>query len=145
MKKRIGALFLIVIFTAALLQGCSFGKTAKDKVRDLEFTVVQEEDVPEELKKIIDEKKTQAYELSYSAGDDLFITIGYGEQKTGGYSIAMEELYATDNAIVVSTNLIGPSKDEKVEELPSYPFIVIKTEYMDLTVEYAGIENNFFE
>lgn len=109
---------------------------AKDKVSDMEYTVVPEEEIPEEIKAIIEEKKKQAFQFSYAAGDDLFIVVGYGEQKTGGYSIVVEGLYTTENSVVISTNLMGPGKDEKVEELATYPFIAVKTEYIDKTVVF---------
>lgn len=144
MKKRI--LSMLLLFSMiTFLHGCSFSEVSKDKVRDLEYTVVPEEEIPEELKTIIAEKKEQVFELSFAAGNDLYIVIGYGKQNTGGYSITVEELYATDSKIVVSTNLMGPGKDEKIEETPSYPYIVLKTEYLDLSVEYAGIENELFQ
>ncbi|MFA9463581.1 MAG: protease complex subunit PrcB family protein [Velocimicrobium sp.] len=144
MKKRVSLIVLVLLFVT-IMQGCSFDLVSKDKVRDLSYTIVPEEDVPEELKAIIEEKKAQAFQLSYTADDDLYIVIGYGEQNTGGYSIVLEELYATDNAIMISTNLLGPSKDEDVEEVKTYPYMVVKTEYLDLPVEYLGVENNFAE
>lgn len=143
--KRFVCILLAFVFMASILQGCSFGKVSKDKVRDLDYTVVPEEDIPEELKKIIGEKKTQPFQLSYAAGDELYIAIGYGEQKTGGYSIVMDELYVTEDAVVIGTTLMGPSKDEQVQETPSYPYIVVKTEYLELPVEYLGVENSFSE
>lgn len=144
MKRKVSLLVLAVLLVS-MLQGCSLGSVSKDKVRDLEYTIVPEEDLPEELKTIIEEKKLQVFQLSYAAGDDLYIAIGYGEQPTGGYSIVLEELYAADDAVIVSTNLLGPDKDETVQEALTYPYIVIKTEFLDLPVEYAGIQGNFTE
>ena len=64
----------------------------------------------------------------------LYICSGYGEQATGGYSIAVNELYLTDTAIYVSTSLLGPESADKSNKTPSYPYIVIKMEYLDQTV-----------
>ncbi len=99
-----------------------------DKVRDLEFTVVDEVDLPEEILEYVDGKKTQPIKSTFTTGEYLFIIIGYGEQNTSGYSIAVNELYLGKNAIYVDTSLIGPSKDEMVNETVTYPYIVIKTE-----------------
>ena len=104
------------------------------KLRDLDFTVLSEEKIPEELKSIIEEKKAQPFKLTYSDNEYLFICIGYGEQATGGYSIAVNELYLTDSAIHVNTQLLGPENSERGSNVPSYPFIVIKTEFLDQTV-----------
>lgn len=134
--KKIICQSLIVLFFSVLLSGCSMEDAAKDKVSDMEYTVVPDEDIPEEVKSIIEEKKKVPFQFSYAAGDDLFIVVGYGEQKTGGYSITVEELYTTENSVVISTNLMGPDKDEKVEELATYPYIAVKTEYIDKTVTF---------
>ena len=66
----------------------------------------------------------------------LYICVGYGEQATGGYSITVKELYLTDNAIYVDTNLKGPSPEELQNPVKSYPYIVLKTENMDKTVVF---------
>ena len=144
MKVKI-AIFVIGILLTQMLQGCSFGTASKDKVQDLKYTVVPKEDVPKELAKIIEGKKEQSFQLSYAAGDDLYIAIGYGKQETGGYSITMEELYVTADAIVIAATLMGPKKDEAIEKTPTCPYIVVKTEYLDLPVEYLGVENGFIE
>ena len=60
--------------------------------------------------------------------------MGYGKQESGGYSIAVNELYLTEANVHVDTNLLGPESTEKSNKVPSYPYIVIKTEYLDKTV-----------
>lgn len=122
------------MLVATMLSGCTMLSNERVKLRDLEFTVLSEEKIPEELKTIIEEKKAQAFKLTYSDNEYLYISIGYGEQATGGYSIAVNELYLTDNAIYVNTNLLGPDASEKSNPAASYPYIVIKTEYLDETV-----------
>ena len=106
--------------------------------RDLDFTVLSEEKIPEELKTVIAEKGTEPFQLTYSDNQNLYISIGYGEQKTGGYSIAVDALYLTDDAIHVSTSLLGPDITGQKEGAgkPSTPYIVLKTELLDKTVLY---------
>ena len=58
----------------------------RDKVRDLEFAVVSEAELPEELAKLVAEKKAAPFKLTYSNDQGLYIVVGYGEQATGGYS-----------------------------------------------------------
>ncbi|WP_238726421.1 protease complex subunit PrcB family protein [Diplocloster modestus] len=126
----------ILLAVAGLLTGCSVENTDPVKLKDLEFTVVENAEVPEELLTIIEEKKAANFKLTYEDGGYLYIVAGYGEQNTGGYSIAVNELFLTSNAIYIDTNLIGPSKDEKITEAASYPYIVIKTEYLDKSVVF---------
>lgn len=125
---------LAVLVLSLLLTGCTLLSEERIKLRDLDFTILGEELVPEELKTILEEKKGSAFQLTYSDQANLYICIGYGEQETGGYSIAVNELYLTDSAIYVNASLLGPEASEKENKTPSYPYIVIKTEYLDQTV-----------
>ena len=125
---------MIVTLFAALLTGCTLLSEERVKLKDLDFTVLSEEKISEELLSIINEKKAEPFKLTYSDQDYLYICIGYGEQATGGYSIAVNELYLTDSAIYVNTELLGPEASEKSNATPSYPYIVIKTDYLDQTV-----------
>lgn len=134
MKIRI--LTVLILICSILLSGCSIGTSKTTKLRDLEFTVVSEEKLPEELKQLIDERKSSPFKLTYHDNDYLYIAIGYGEQPTGGYSIAVNELYLTENAIYISTSLLGPGPEDKTGSAPSYPYIVVKTEYLDKEVVF---------
>ena len=120
---------VLLIVGLLLLCGCSLGTGENTKLRDMEFTVLSEEVLPDELKGLITERKKDAFSFTYTDESYLYLCVGYGEQPTGGYSIAV-------NAICVDTCLLGPSPDEKTSDAPSYPYIVIKTEYMDKTVEF---------
>lgn len=85
------------------------GETEKEEDRNnLEFTVVSEDRLPDELKEILDQKKESAFKLTYADEGYLYICVGYGKQESGGYSVTVNELYETDNAIYVNTNLLGP-------------------------------------
>lgn len=128
---------ILCIMTAAavvMLSGCTFLSEERIKLRDLDFTVLSEEKIPEELMEIIEEKKKEPFQITYTDKEYLYICSGYGEQATGGYSIAVNELYLTDTAVYVSTSLLGPESSDKSNATPSYPYIVIKTEYLDQTV-----------
>lgn len=132
MRKIAGKWLMLGIFVMVfgVLAGC--GKSGDSaKVRDLEFTVVDQERLPEELKAIIEEKKTQPFKMTYSDDENLYIVVGYGPQETGGYSIQVKELYLTDNAIVFDTELLGPEKGETVAKETSYPVIVVQTELLE--------------
>lgn len=118
------------------LMGCSASKESKDKVRDLDFTVAGNMDIPEELKKLIAEKQQQPFKLTYSDDQNLFIAVGYGVQPTGGYSISVNDLYLTENSVVINTELKGPEKGENAGTEQSFPYIVIKTKYLENPVVF---------
>lgn len=132
MRKLRGLLLLLMtMITAMGLIGCDTKEDEIKRLKDLEFTVVEDNDIPGELKEIIDEKKEEPFKLSYSNKDYLYIVVGYGKQNSGGYSITVEDLYLTNNAIYIDTNLIGPSKEDMVSQGVTYPYIVVKLEYRD--------------
>ena len=129
-------LLLMIMITALSVVGCKSKDTDVKKIKDLDFTVVEDADLPGELKEIIDEKKEEPFRLSYSNKDNLYIVVGFGKQNSGGYSISVEELYLTSNAIYIDTNLIGPSQDDMVSQGVTYPYVVVKLEYMDERVVF---------
>lgn len=81
-------------------------------------------------------KQNAPFKLTYSDDKNLYIAIGYGEQATGGFSISVNELYLTENSIVVDTELKGPEKGENPGQDKSYPYIVIRTEYLENPVVF---------
>ena len=127
-------LCLLLTGCILILSGCAVLSDEKIKLRDLEFTVLSEEKIPGELMSILEEKKSKTFQITYSDNEFLYICIGYGEQETGGYSIAVNELYLTETNICVNTSLLGPEASNKGNKTPSYPYIVLKTEFLDKTV-----------
>ena len=64
--------------------GCTVTtKEGNEKIKDIEFTVLGEENIPEELKQIIEEKKEKEFKITYQDSDFLYICVGYGRQETG--------------------------------------------------------------
>ena len=124
-------ILIIIVALAVILISCKITGTSSTKVADLDYTVVEDQDVPTELMKIIDEKKENSLRLTYSTKDYIYIVAGYGTQHTSGYSIRLNEIYLGQNAIYVDTNLVGPTKSEEVNKAETYPYIVIKIEKRD--------------
>ncbi|MDD6307538.1 MAG: protease complex subunit PrcB family protein [Clostridiales bacterium] len=135
MKKKIEA-FILMMVLGCLFCGCSIEETNGTKISDLTYTIVEEKDLPEELRTQIEEKKAANFKMTYELDDDLYIVHGYGEQATGGYSIRIKELYLTSNAIVFDTELVGPRKGENASQSPSFPYIVVRTDYREENVVF---------
>lgn len=106
------------------------------KLEDIKFTVLSEDEIPEELKTQIEERKQEEFKLTYSDDASLYIARGYGKQESGGYSISVDELYFTENAVFIHTSLIGPSASEQVENSESFPYVVVKMELTDKNVVF---------
>ncbi|MDE6635747.1 MAG: protease complex subunit PrcB family protein [Lachnospiraceae bacterium] len=135
MVKRIICVFLLVSMCMGMT-GCQMQEMSNDKVRDIDYTVVPEAELPETLRNAIEEKKKEPFRLSYSDNEELYLVVGYGEQMSGGYSIVVDSLYQTDNTIVFGTTLNGPEDDADVKEAPTYPFLVVKMEFLDCEIIY---------
>lgn len=132
MKKRVISAAVLLMLLLCILVGCS-GKQ-REKLRDLDATIISEEALPGELKAIIDEKKALPFQITFSDREKLYICIGYGKQETGGYSIALNELYLTEGAVYVSTTLLGPDVSQQAKKTATYPYIVIQTELVEQPV-----------
>ncbi|MEE1314276.1 MAG: protease complex subunit PrcB family protein [Faecalimonas sp.] len=125
----------VILFFSILFSVCACAKKmATEKIRDIEFTVVEEKNIPEELKTMMEGK--EVFKLTYADQGSLYVAVGYGKQPTSGYSIAVKECYETENAIYVHTNLIGPAKEERIVETATYPYLVIKLEFVDKNVVF---------
>ena len=131
-KKYLLLLPLIVL----ILTACSVRKADDKKLRDVEFTVLDKEDVPEEFMAKIEEAKEGQVKLSYADRGYLYIARGYGQKDTSGYSVEVRRCYETENEIHVETGLLGPGKEEKILKKKTCPYVVIKTEYTDKQIEF---------
>lgn len=140
--KYMGNMKKLAVWAAGLLLSCvcllggCFDKGAEEKVKDLEFTVVGQNEIPKELMDMIEQKKAEEFRLTYTSGEDLYIAVGYGEQQTGGFSISVPEFYLTENSMVIKTELQGPEQGSQQAASPSHPFIVIKTKFIEEPVVF---------
>ena len=133
--KKLYRLFILLVL--GILVGCNVKVIPKEEVKkEIPFVILGKEVIPEEIKKLIEEKKEEQIKLTYVDEQKRYIIIGYGKQNTGGYSIYIKELYATDNAIYVDTSLISPEKKIEKEKIPSYPVMVIQITEMALPVVF---------
>lgn len=128
MSKKI-ILMMMVVCVIVCAAGCEKEeKESKERGKDWDYTVVAVRDCPEDFLKELEEKKVNAFQMTYMDGEYLYIAMGYGEQATGGFSIAVKGLYESGDKLCFETELMGPGKDEVVKEKPSYPFVIVKTE-----------------
>nr|WP_207750957.1 protease complex subunit PrcB family protein [Mediterraneibacter glycyrrhizinilyticus] len=111
-----------------MLAGCVTRTQKTQKIRDLEFTVLDKDAAPEELKLLIEENKAKPFKLTYADQGSLYIAEGYGAQLTTGYSVEVNGLYETEDAVYIHTNLLGPEKGEETKEITTFPYVVVQLE-----------------
>ena len=136
MGKRAGGL-ICVLLLAVMLAGCQFIKIEEGERTPLEYTIVKQEEIPAEAVELMEQKKEKAFQMTYQVGKVRYLMKGYGEQLTGGYSIQVEEMSESENAVFCKTRLIGPA-DEKTGSEPSYPCIVLKIAETKKPVQFSG-------
>ncbi|MEE1028593.1 MAG: protease complex subunit PrcB family protein [Agathobacter sp.] len=129
-----GCLLVALIFLH--IQACMGIDVSTEAGEYLEFTVVKGDDIPEDLRKQIDESKDKYFKITYKDDEYLYIANGYGKQKSGGYSVAVKEFYKLRNALYFKTELLGPEQNEQVNDEESYPYVVIKTEIREEPVVF---------
>ena len=126
---------LLFLLITPMLSGCSKDDAPK-KLQELDYTVVSGTDIPEELGTLIKERQKKDFQLTFSDNSCLYIIKGYGKQKSGGFSIVINDFYLSDDCMVFDTELFGPKSDETVSDKPTYPYIVIKTNYREQPVTF---------
>ncbi|PKM52598.1 MAG: hypothetical protein CVV02_00235 [Firmicutes bacterium HGW-Firmicutes-7] len=129
--------FLIgIIFMSVMVFGsCKVAREDNvEKIKDLEYTVLESNELPEIVATKIEAEKAKPFKFSYTDGKETYIAIGFGEQPTGGFSIQVTDLYQAQEYIVINATLIGPSEKDLAVTVITYPYIVIKTENLDLPV-----------
>lgn len=125
--KRWLKLCLLVCLTMLLLTGCGNSEKPEDR-SEVEFTVVAPDEVPEELAAEIEANKQEEIRMAYTDGGFMYLIRGYGEQKTGGYSISVVECTEDETTVYLDTRLLGPANQMQLPQEPSWPCIVLKIE-----------------
>jgi hypothetical protein len=126
----------MVLVVMASATGCISQDGEEEKLRDLDFTVVSGDEIPEELLTQIDEQKEKPFHLTYIDQGYLYLAVGYGKQDTSGYSIRITECSESETKITFGTELVGPDAEEETVEADTWPWVTIKLEETDKNVEF---------
>lgn len=132
-KGRIPAALCLVCLLL-LAGGCRAERIDRNGEKELAYTVMKTEDIPEEVMKTMEEQGEEPYQLCYQDGEVLYLMRGYGKQETGGYSIQIESLSSSGATVIFRTKLLGPQTREEQKSDGSCPYIVVRTENQELPV-----------
>lgn len=127
----IGAVLCVVL---CVTTGCVTDTEGGQKLRDIEFTVLDKDAVPPEFAARIKEGQSESFFMTYADQGYLYIAKGYGERPTSGYSVEVNALYETEDALHVHTSLLGPEKGEETKDAATFPYVVIQLEYIEKEV-----------
>ena len=131
-----GAVLICAAAFTAALTGCVSTQAETEKIRDMKYEVIEEEDIPQSLREMIKGGEKKPFRITYSDQGFLYIAQGYEVQPTTGYSVEVKELYETETAVCIKTTLIGPKKGEEKEKAETD----FRKEKIDTL--YAGIYKN---
>ena len=137
-RKRRLLIYVVMamVFLMSALTGCELNKTSEEKIKDLDYTVCDESRLPHELIDLINEKKREPFKFTYRTNDYLYIVVGYGAQDRIDLNVVMTELYLTENAIFVDTDLTTKETTTLDDGMVSYPWIAVKCELYDVPVNF---------
>ena len=85
--NRSMVLLLLIVVLAGSIWGCGRMRQKKEKEHGVEYTVLGEDQIPDEIRKVVDVKKQEEFQMTYQEEDMLYLLQGYGIQSSGGYSI----------------------------------------------------------
>ena len=127
MEKRL-SLICLIAWLAFSIVGCGMLQKKNSEEKEVDYTVVKKEELPSEVKKIIEVKKQEEFQMAYQCEGELYLLRGYGIQSSGGYSIQVEYVRENEEEIHIKTRLLGPESREEQKDTISCPSIVVKVE-----------------
>ena len=77
MGKRLSFVFLITMLAFCIV-GCIMIRKKTGEEKKVDYTVVKKEELPPEVKKVIEIKKQEEFQMSYQCEGELYLLRGYG-------------------------------------------------------------------
>lgn len=130
MRSLRTGMLLAVMAAFFLLGGCKSKEEAL-LLRELEYTVLAKENIPEPLLEELEARKKEEFRITYEDGEYLYLCVGYGQQDCGGYSIQVKQMSLYEGYILLDTTLLGPESEDVAQQVSSYPYLVLRTELLE--------------
>ena len=86
----------LILFLMIIVSSCGIEKISRKKIKDIDFTVVAEIEMPLEVKQIVEKRKEQPFKVTYSDNQYTYIIIGLGNYGGG----LAEELMAIGHEVI---------------------------------------------
>lgn len=126
------SVMMLCIFSA-----CTLFKEAEEGEK-VDYDICDESMLPQELKDIINSKKEEAFNLTYSNNTYTYIVICAGTQNRGDVGIEIEALYKDDNAIYVDGVLKQiASAGDATENTVYFPYTVLRIQKTTCPIIFA--------
>ena len=133
MRGKQGTLLVILLGIFFCATGCKMTEHPEKTIGEVEFEVLEKEEVPEILMKIIEKKKDEPFLSTFGDGEFLYIGQGYGQKDKDGYEIEVDSFAETEHFLYFHTILTG---SHNAKEKKTFPWIVVRTKWKDKSVIY---------
>ena len=133
-KRLYPAMLFVFVSVVFLLTGCVTKTEPGKKIRELEYTLLDEESIPKELKEKMTALKGEAYGLRFTDKGEIYVVKGYGSVPTTGYTAEVDGVYETEGGILFETTLKGPKKGAEIKQVSTAPYVAVKLEVIEKEV-----------
>ncbi len=145
MKRKliIGIIIIVIIILILLFLPKYLGEGDKE----VKYKVLETYEIPEKIKDVLPKYLTEEKALGCRTEEGVFVVVTRGEKNTGGYSVVIdkierEKIQDGKYKLIVYAKFKDPKPDEIVQQVITYPFIIVKTnldklpDNIELEVEY---------
>ncbi|EOD00932.1 protease complex subunit PrcB family protein [Caldisalinibacter kiritimatiensis] len=140
--KKFSILVFVLILVIGISAGCAFNSQNEKITGELEFETVDISTIENE--DVLMWYQTHSKEegvFYHDTEDSKFILLAAGEKPTGGYSVEITSVKATNEKIIVNGNLNSPKENEMVTQALTYPSQVIKIQRDERPVVLGEFNN----
>lgn len=132
-KLMIMVLLIVVIVAAAVRY---VPRILSNSDKQVDFVVLEENEIPDKIVQILPRYKMLERALAAKVEDQVYVIVTRGEKLTGGYSVNIDKIVLEkeedETKLVVYAVFTDPKPEELVPQVPSYPYIVVKTNMTEL-------------
>ncbi len=126
----IAAVALMVRYVPRLISGGD---------KQVSYAVLEETEVPEKIVQILPRYKMLERALAAKVEDQVYVIVTRGEKLTGGYMVDIDKIVLEkendETKLVVHAIFTDPKPEELVPQVPSYPYIIAKTDLKELPIK----------
>jgi hypothetical protein len=110
-----------------IFTGCTLYEVKEDG-EELTYDICDDTMLPEELLTVINNKKEEAFNLTYSNNTYTYIVICSGKQNRDDVGVVVEKMYMDENAIYIESVLrqIATPSDAVSTDTVTFPYTVIR-------------------
>ena len=104
--------------------------------KQVDFVVLDESDIPDKIVQILPRYKMLERALAAKVEDQVYVIVTRGEKLTGGYLVNIDKIVLEkekdETKLVVYAVFTDPKPEDLVPQVPSYPYVVAKTNLKEL-------------